>query len=282
MTTILLVLSISSVVLQNGIFNIVCKKALKTNDDIYKFNIFVYAVCILVFGILTLNGKISLYTVLLGMLFGVVTALSNLYKMLALSKGPMHITLLITTSSMIIPTLSGVFFGEKFSLLKLIVVFILVYFIYLSVGKGNDSKINKSWVIYCLFTFVLMGSIGVIQKIHQTSVHKSEISGFLFVSFFISLIISGLRIKEKRSFKVSPKLIPLALVCGVCTFAMNFINLKLSGLLPSQLFFPLAQGSTIVLSSAMSVVLFKEHLSKKQTIGLIGGIASLIAICLVP
>ena len=97
MTTAFLILSISSVVLQNGIFNSVCKKHLKTNDDIYKFNIFVYAVCILIFGILTLNRSLSLYTVLLGVLFGVVTALSNLYKMLALSKGPMHITLLITT-----------------------------------------------------------------------------------------------------------------------------------------------------------------------------------------
>jgi len=34
MTTVFLILSISSVVLQNGIFNSVCKKSLKTNDDI--------------------------------------------------------------------------------------------------------------------------------------------------------------------------------------------------------------------------------------------------------
>ena len=203
MTTAFLILSICSVVLQNGIFNSVCKKHLKTNDDIYKFNIFVYAVCILIFGILTLNGSLSLYTVLLGVLFGVVTALSNLYKMLALSKGPMHITLLITTSSMIIPTLSGVFFGEKFSLFKILLVLILIYFIYLSIGKSKEGKINKSWGIYCLLAFILMGSIGIIQKIHQTSSHKSEISGFLFVSFFISLIISGLRVKDKKNFKVA-------------------------------------------------------------------------------
>ena len=282
MTTAFLILSISSIVLQNGIFNSVCKKHLKTNDDIYKFNIFVYAVCILIFGILTLNGSLSLYTVLLGVLFGVVTALSNLYKMLALSKGPMHITLLITTSSMIIPTLSGVFFGEKFSLFKLLLVLILIYFIYLSIGKSKEGKINKSWGICCLLTFILMGSIGIIQKIHQTSSHKSEISGFLFVSFFISLIISGLRVKDKKNFKDMKNLIPLAMICGGCTFGMNYINLKLSGLLPSQLFFPLINGSAIILSSLMSMIVFKERLSKKQTVGLVGGIICLIAICLVP
>lgn len=281
MTTAFLILSISSVVLQNGIFNSVCKKHLKTNDDIYKFNIFVYAICILIFGILTLNRSLSLYTVLLGVLFGVVTALSNLYKMLALSKGPMHITLLITTSSMIIPTLSGVFFGEKFSLFKILSVLILIYFIYLSIGKSKEGKINKSWGIYCLLAFILMGSIGIIQKIHQTSSHKSEISGFLFVSFFISLIISGLRVKDKKNFKDKKNLIPLAMICGGCTFGMNYINLKLSGLLPSQLFFPLINGSAIILSSLMSMIVFKERLSKKQTVGLVGGIICLIAICLV-
>ena len=282
MTTALLILSISSVVLQNGIFNSLCKKHLKTNDDLYKFNIFVYAVCILIFGILTLNGSLSLYTVLLGVLFGVVTALSNLYKMLALSKGPMHITLLITTSSMIIPTLSGVFFGEKFSLFKILLVLILIYFIYLSIGKSKEGKINRSWGIYCLLAFILIGSIGLIQKIHQTSSHKSEISGFLCVSFFISLIISGLRVKDKKNFKDKKNLIPLAMICGGCTFGMNYINLKLSGLLPSQLFFPLVNGSAIILSSLMSMIVFKERLSKKQTVGLVGGIICLIAICLVP
>jgi len=74
----------------------------------------------------------------------------------------------------------------------------------------------------------------------------------------------------------------IGLICGGCSFGMNYINLKLSGLLPSQLFFPLVNGSAIVLSSLMSVILFKERLSKRQTIGLVGGIVSLIAICLVP
>jgi multidrug transporter EmrE-like cation transporter len=62
---------------------------------------------------------------------------------------------------------------------------------------------------------------------------------------------------------------------------MNYINLKLSGLLPSQLFFPLINGSAIILSSLSSVFIFKESLSKKQVVGLVGGILSLIAICLV-
>ncbi len=276
------ILSITSMVLQNCIFNGVGKKELKTTNHIYRFNMIMYAMCILLFGIALINGRISLYTILLGLLFGVITALANMYKMGSLAEGPMHITLLITTSSMIIPTMSGVFFGEEFSVPKLLVVFVLIFFIYLSLDKSGENKFSKKWLIYCILAFIFMGAIGVLQKIHQTSEYKDELNGFLFVAFICSLIYS--RIMSKKSFKelqFTKKHVLLGILCGVCTYAMNMLNLKLSGLLPAQLFFPLVNGSAIVLSSLMSVVLFKEKLTKKQFIGLCGGILSLIAICLV-
>lgn len=280
---LLLLTSISSMVLQNGLFNYITKKKLNTNSSILSFNILIYIVCIIVFGIIMITGTVSLYTIVLGLLFGIVTFLSNVYKLLALTKGPMHLTLLFTTSSMIIPALSGVFFGEKFSLLKLVVVAVLLLFLYLSFDKNDSTKIGGIWFFLCLLAFLLQGAIGILQKIHQSSIHKGENAGFLFVAFICASVFCLIRNKGKfDSSVVDKKIVFIGLLCGVCTFAMNFINLKLSGLLPSQLFFPLVNGSSIVLSSAMSVVLFKEHLSKKQTIGLIGGILSLIAICFVP
>ena len=277
-----IILSISSMVLQNCILNNVCKKDLKTSDHVYCFNILTYAVCIVLFGIVALSGGISLFTVGMGLLFGVVTAFSYYYKMRSLSSGPMHITLLITTSSMIIPTLSGVFLGEQFSLPKLGIVLLLIFFIYLSLEKNNDARFNKRWLLFCSLAFIFQGSIGVLQKIHQASVYKNETGCFLFVAFLCSLIYSLIRAKKSfGELRFTKKLLFFALFSGACTFVMNFLNLKLSGLLPSQLFFPVINGSAIVLSSLMSILLFKEKLTKKQIIGLCGGIAALIAICLV-
>lgn len=276
------VISISSVVLQNCLFNNICKKELTTKDHIYRFNMIMYAVCIVLFGIAVLGGQVSFFTVALGLLFGVVTALSNFYKMRALTSGPMHITLLVTTSSMVIPTMSGIFFGERFSLLKLILVVILIGFIYLSFDKTDNKKTNKKWLFFCVLAFVFQGSIGVLQKIHQFSEYKGELNGFLFVAFVCSLIYSAIRAqKNYRELNFKKKHIVLAIMCGLCIYTMNFLNLKLSGLLPSQLFFPLVNGSAIFLSSLMSVLIFKEYLSKKQTVGLVGGITSLILICFV-
>lgn len=283
MLSFFVILSIFSMVSQNCIFNNICKKELKTNEHLSKFNMFVYGVCIILFGMLLFSEKISLYTVLLGIIFGVVTALSNLYKMLSLSKGPMHITLLITTSSMIIPTVSGIFFGESFSLLKLLAVFILIGFIYLSLDKSSEVKVSKKWFLYCILAFIFQGTVGVLQKVHQNSVHRDEVNVFLCMAFICSFIYSRIGIKgNMKALKLGRKNIILAFVCGLCTFCMNYLNLKLSGMLPSQLFFPLINGSTIILSSLMALIIFKEKLSKKQLVGLIGGICSLIGICLVP
>ncbi len=279
----LIVTSISSIVLQSCLNNIACKSKLKTPFHINSFNITVYSVCILIFGLLLLNERCSVFTVLLGLLFGVITALSAFYKMVALSNGPMHITQLITTSSMLIPTLSGVFFGENFSIPKFFIAFILIFFIFLSLQNRSDTKINKKWILSCLLSFIFQGAIGVVQKLHQSSAHKSEVSGFLFVSFICAAIYCLLRNKGfSKTVTLSKSTIFMAVICGGCTFAMNYINLKLSGVLPSQLFFPLINGSAIVLSSIAAVILFKERLTKKQAIGLVGGILSLIAICLVP
>lgn len=275
--------SISSTVLKNCISNKLCKSKLKTANDINTFNTVSYIICILVFGILLLRESLSLFTVLIALLFGVVTAISALYNMLALSKGPMHITLLITTSSMIIPTMSGIFFGEKFSFLKLTATIILIGFIYLSLDKKGGRKINGKWFLYCALTFLTQGAIGVIQKIHQNSSYKAETSGFLFITFVCSLCFGVLKNRGKLDIKsLGKRNVFLALISGACVFAMNYINLKLSGILPSQFFFPLINGSSIVLSSLASVIIFKEKLSKKQLLGLIGGIVSLILICLVP
>lgn len=280
--TTLVAVSIATTVLQNYFFNSLTKTKLNTPAHIKRFNVMVYVVGAVLFGILLIMERISLYTILMGAVFGLVSALGSIYKLHSLSEGPMHITLLVTTSSMIIPTMSGVFFGEAFSISKLLIVFVLIFFIYLSMQKGDDSKINKKWFLYCLIAFVFQGFVGVIQKMHQTSVHKAESAGFLFVAFICATLFSLFGNKDRNiKIPLDKKCIFVGLLCGCFTFIMNYINLKLSGILPSQLFFPLVNGSVIVLSSIMSAIVFKEKLTAKQTTGLIGGILSLIAICIV-
>lgn len=285
MTIFLIFISVFSTVTHNCLTNSVCKESETGDSEIQKFNMLQYIVCIFLFGLFIYTEKPSFYSFSMGVAFGVVTAMSSLYRMKALNKGPMHLTLLITTSSMIIPTASGIFFGEGFSINKLFAVFFLIGFIYLSLNSKSENENNtktSKWLLYCILAFLLQGSIGVLQKIHQFSIHKNELNTFLFSSFLCSAVFCKISLMRKPpKVKQKRKNILKGFFCGACVYSMNIINLKLSGVIPSQLFFPLINGSSIILSSFLSVVVFKEQLTKKQLIGLSGGILSLIAICIV-
>ena len=284
MTALFLVISISSMVLQNCLYTSFSKSAPRTKNEIYFFNVFSYGVCILCYSVLAIiQHSLSLFTVITGMIFGFLTLNSVANRMKALTIGPMNITLLITTSSMIIPTMSGVFFNEGFSPMKLCGVAVLLFFVYLALGTGNGKKFNKLWLFHTMLAFVCQGLIGVMQKVHQTSQYKNESAGFLLVAFIFSFVYSLIFLsKDVKNIKMENKFKIFSLVCGLFVFAMNFLNLTLSGMLPSQLMFPLVNGSSIIINIVVSVLFFKETLSRKQLIGVCGGIACLIAICLLP
>lgn len=271
-------------ILQNSIYNGIGISLLKTDKDIYRFNELTYIVCVILFFLYSIGGTMSLYSLLMGILFGVFTLLSNVYKIKALSLGPMHITVLITTSSMIIPALSGaVLFNESISCAKIIAMIVLIVFIFLSAGekKDNNKKANGKWILSCAITFFSMGTIGVMQKLHQLSPHRDELFGFLCCSFLLSFIYAFfVSRKSTLSVKRDIRILPLVAVSGICTFAMNLLNLKLSGIMPSQIFFPAVNGGSIILSSLCSVIIFKEKITKRQITGLLGGLASIIAICI--
>ncbi len=287
---ILIALSILSGVGINAFQNGFGKSNSKNSADINFYNTLMFAVCVLVFGVLAfLSAKISLYTVILGIAFGAFTTFQQYYKVVALANGPMHITVLIITASMLIPTLSGpILFpeSEKFSILKLTFAAFLVFFIYLS-GKieestGDKKKAGGKWLFSVAVAFLCQGLIGVMQKVHQSSEYKDELFAFLAISFVFSFIFSLVKSRGceiKSSF--TRKTYLSAVVCGVFTFAVNFINLKLSGEIPTQIFFPLINGSNIIFTALLAVFFFKEKMSKRQLVGVVGGMLCLIAIVLV-
>lgn len=132
------------------------------------------------------------------------------------------------------------------------------------------------------------------QKVHQSSEYSGEINAFLFVAFVSSAIICATvgvvsRIKErplcfedgdgatdKKTFAV---LIACMLLSGLCIAVNNKLNLYLSGVMASAVFFPIVNGGGLVLTTLAAVILFKEKLTKKQIFGIIVGIGSVIFLC---
>ncbi len=294
---VLLIVSILMNVTANSVLkNDFSKKEVKNNADLYAFNaiISILAMATLVVIGLVTGGltSVSLYTVLFGLVFGVVTALAAIFNMKAFECGPMSYTTVIISCQLVIPSFSGLFIPPVQSIAPIQYVGVacmLLSFVCAMDKKNDKAGVSLKWFLFCLASFVFNGSIGVMQKLHQNSVHKDELSAFLITAFLVSTLFSLLMIPvfRKKEGKLTVigkaklnKFLIFGVVCGIFTAFCNQINMFLSGVMPSVIFFPVVNGAAMILTAIIGVLFLKERFSPKQWIGLVVGTAAIFLLCL--
>ena len=70
----------------------------------------------------------------------------------------------------------------------------------------------------------------------------------------------------------------MGIAAGLCLGLHHKMNLYLSGVLPSILFFPIMNGGLILLSSLAGWIVFREKLTRSQIFSLLLGV---VAVCLI-
>ena len=288
----LLVVSIAITLAYNLIRNSFSKHSAKSGMDFQVFNLACSTVSALVLAaaaLITEAPAPSWYTLLLGLVFGVVTALAALFSMRALERGPASYTTLIVTSSMMIPALSGwMFFNEPLGWVKLAGMVLMLLSVLLSVGKdGGERRASLKWLIMCLLAMLFTGLVGVLQKVHQSSAHSGELMYFLVVAFAVSAVYSAVALPvcrakhEQCSITLSPRkaICWMALASGVTIAFANVINLYLSGVMESIVFFPTVNGANLLLMLLVSVLFLKERLSARKWLGFAVGCGAIALLC---
>jgi drug/metabolite transporter (DMT)-like permease len=96
----------------------------------------------------------------------------------------------------------------------------------------------------------------------------------------ISMKKEKLPLIEKKDGKVYWLIIGIMVACGICVAANHKLNLGLSGKIPSAVFFPIVNGGNLVLTTLSALIIFRERLTKRQWIGVIFGIASVLFLCM--
>lgn len=241
-------------------------------------------------------GTSSVFTVVLGVVFGAVTALQGITNIAALQVGPMSYTSVIISFSTLLSALSGVlFFDERLGWAQLVgIVLMLASFVLAAKSDGDEKKANLKWLFLCIIAFAATGGIGIMQKVHQSSEYRDELNEFLIIAFissavFCSIFAALLKRREGRSAIANNSgnknkkrfwlLLSIMIASGVCVAVNNKFNLYLSGVMDSAIFFPIVNGGGLVLTTLTAVLLFKEKLSKKQWIGVILGIVAVVFLC---
>ncbi len=176
-------------------------------------------------------GEASVFTLLLGALFGLVVTLQLVTNLVALQLGPMSYTTVIISFSTLITALSGIlFFGEHLTPLKGVgIALMLASFVFAAENKQEKKRANLRWILFCAISFLMTGAIGIMQKVHQTSPYREELNAFLVIAFVVSAIFSALvallfRKRDEQSEKKPLKshslqilLFSFMLINGICT-----------------------------------------------------------------
>ena len=136
-------------------------------------------------------GASSVFTIVIGVAFGAVTALQGITNIAALQVGPMSYTSVIISFSTLISSLSGVmFFDESLGWAQIVgMVLMLASFVLAAKSDVDEKKANLKWLFLCLIAFVATGGIGVMQKVHQSSEYRDELNAFLIIAFVSSAVL---------------------------------------------------------------------------------------------
>lgn len=259
----------------------------KTEDGAYSFSLVGVLFGLLLFIIISIaqTGKIAFTTNNLGysFSFAITYAIACIGTMLAINTtAPLSLTSLIISYSLIIPTFYGIIALKEPISAPLIIGIILLLASLALINledKKEDKKITLKWLIYIFITFVSNGICSTIQKVYMLTdgANKSEftITGFAIIAAI--LLIMALITERKVVFKDVKRRIFWGGICGLSNGCSNNFILVLALTMPASLLYPLVSAGGIVLTSLVSIFVYKEKLSVMQYIGIALGIAAIVA-----
>jgi len=246
------------------------------------FNLVMSSVSLLIFVLLTI-GKFSfhmptmIYAILNGLFFAV-----NIYtNMQAIKHGPLVLTALISSYSLIIPSIYGlIFLGELVTFFAYIGFLLLAMSLYL-INRPSENNLNVSlkWIIYALINFLSNGICSTILKVHQTKfdgMYKLEYLTIVMIIATITCIFPMINFKPKELLKTIKTGWVFPLIAAILNVVNNIVVMGLAATMPAAILFPLMAGGSIVLTFFLSKFVFKESLSYPQKIGFVFGTIAVI------
>lgn len=257
--------------------------------DLFLFNGLISAVWAVILGLwFVLSGDfhVTPLTFLFGGAYGIVLTAFLFTKTAALSEGPVSLTTLIGSCAFLIASAFGVIYNhESVNILQLLGVIVLTMSLTLCVNpKKSGEPLTKKWFLLTLMFFVAGGFIGITNKAFSLSSVSGEVNAMMLTASVVSAVLftaSAFLLNGARGFdkpRIHKGTWQYVLVCGVLSCVYQRLNVSLAGLIPSVVFFPVANGSMVILSVIAGKIVFKEKLKPIQLLGVMLGLLAIITI----
>ena len=239
--------------------------------------------------------KVSAISLVLATIFAIIMIPYYVVSIKVLSLGSLAIySMFMMLGGMLLPFVYGLLFlNESISWGKIAGCVLMSVFIVLqgmAQNQAENAKIKNKrlFFVLCLCIFLVNGTTGVIAAIHQNHQNAvDEVSftvlscGIIVVLGLVALVVVCLFGNRSQNFTQAKSVIkgkPLVSVIGIgaAMHTGNYLILKAASEIPASVQFPLISGGTIVFSAIISVLCFKEKLSKKELFCVAGAFASTV------
>ena len=279
MNALLLFITILASTIQN-----VCKKAYNqksANKGTFTFTALI-TLSAAVFFACSSGGALTFQMSLLPWSAGFALAygLSTVFTFLAISCGSLALTSLVLSYSLIMPTLFGILFlGEPVSSWLFGGVILLLLSLLLINLNSDKIRITLRWSVCLLIAFVGSGFCSITQTMQQNHFdggYKSEFMILPLLLFSITMILLALFTEcRDLSFCVKKGVLP-GILCGVANGVVNLLVMVLTTRMSVSILFPIISAGGIVATAAVSLLVYKESLSKTQFVGVVLGIGAIV------
>ena len=230
------------------------------------------ATAIIFFAINKFKMSVLPFSAIMAILMSTLVMSYNVIGFRILKQGSMAIySLFLMTGGMVLPYIWGLaFLNESFSVLRTIGLIVIIGGVFLSNFSGE--KINLKQICMCISVFVLNGLVSIISKMHQIEINYQSVStiDFVILGGISKFLIAGFlfvifknRDGQRREKNNSSKSLILIILSAVIGGTSYFLQLYGAKSLPATVLYPFMTGGSIVFSTLVGAVLFKEKHSKK-------------------
>ena len=234
----------------------------------------------------SMNGE----EIFISLLSGLSNAIFVISWLFAIHHGAYMLVDVFLTVGLLVPiALCSVFFDEKIELNHIAGFTVLVFAVWImcSYSSTVKSKMTLKSILILLLCGLSQGVLSFTQKWFVYSSENASIPAFNFYTYLFASIIlfSSFMIFKKENnpkensekFKIKPISVYIT-VMAIMLFLSSFLMTLAATKLDAALLYPLSTGLSLILSSVMCSVFFKEKLNSKCIIGIILSFCSIILI----
>lgn len=236
---------------------------------------------------LVLDVQLTAAAVIAGLLVGAINLSYQLAYVSAFSCGPISLTALISSVSMVVPVVfSAIWYDEPLNASRILGILVTIASLYFSTATFGKTKLNIKWIVFTALAFLANCASNIAIKVYLKDFAAGDSSSFVAVHFTASALLSILLFAilsargQRCTYSVNKSVFLTAGLIGIILGIFSPTYSYAMATLDATLMLPLYNGGTTLLVTLGSALFIQERLTRRQYIGILLGIIAIVLMSL--